>query len=265
MFKISNLILDILAPRHCVGCKKEKEIICHSCAEESFKYGGSCIFCNQRNGTGKICFSCKKIYNPRFERVLWVGEYKDALKNAIWELKYKQRRELAKPLGKLIFKKFKEFYPLHHIAASLRTAEQKQNAAIGVGVYPKFKKEDFLIIPIPIHFKKEHERRYNQAELLAREFGKLSRIPLLVNSLLKIKETKTQVETKTKEERINNLDGAFSVHDPSRAWVKFGDKTIILVDDVATTGATFVHASRAIKKNFPDAKIICLAVAHGHG
>lgn len=240
MFKISNLILDILAPRHCVGCKKEKEIICCSCAEESFKYSGSCIFCNQRNGTGKICFSCKKIYNPRFERVLWVGKYKNALKNAVWELKYKQRRELAKPLGKLIFKKFKEFYP-------------------------KFKKEDFLIIPIPIHFKKEHERRYNQAELLAQEFGKLSRIPLLANSLLKVKETKTQVETKTKEERIKNLDGAFSVHDPSSAWVKFGSKTVILVDDVTTTGATFVHASRAIQKIHLNTKTICLVVAHGYG
>lgn len=240
MFKISNLILDILAPRHCVGCKKEKEIICHSCAEESFKYSGSCIFCNQRNGTGKICFSCKKIYNPGFERVLWIGEYKDALKNAIWELKYKQRRELTKPLGKLIFKKFEEFYP-------------------------KFKKENFLIIPIPMHPKKQHKRKFNQAELLALEFSKFSGIPTLVDSLIKISGTKTQVENKTKEERINNLDGAFSVHDPSRAWVKFGDKTIILVDDVATTGATFVHASRAIQKILPNIKIICLAIAHGYG
>lgn len=237
---ISKFILNIISPRACAGCKKEKEIFCAKCADEAFKYGGACIFCNQRNGTGKICSLCKKTYEPVFKKTLWAGEYKNALKIAIWELKYKQRHELTKPLGKLIFKKFSEFYP-------------------------KFKKEDFLVIPIPMHPKKQQKRRYNQAELLAQEFGKLSGIAMKNDLLFKVCDTKTQVETKTKEERIKNLSEAFMVKGQGSS---INNKTIILIDDVATTGATFIHASRAIQKTSPlggEVKIICLAVAHGYG
>lgn len=235
-----KFILNIISPRTCAGCKREKEVFCEKCADETFKYGGSCIFCNQRNGTSRICFLCKKTYEPAFEKALWVGEYKNALKNAIWELKYKQRHELAKPLGELLFKKFSEFYP-------------------------KFKKEDFLAIPIPMHPKKQQKRKYNQAELLAQEFGKLSGIEVENNLLFKKQDTKTQVETKTKEERIKNLSEAFRVKGQGSS---INNKTIILIDDVATTGATFVHASQAIQKTSPlggEVKIICLAVAHGYG
>lgn len=234
--------MDAVAPRYCAGCRAEKEILCAECIDASFRFGASCIFCNVRNSTGRICGRCRKIYEPGFEKALWAGEYKNALKSAVCEFKYIKRKELASPLGKIIFKKFKEYYP-------------------------KYKPENFIIIPIPLHPKKEHSRGFNQAELIVKEFGKLSSIPLLVSSLIKIANTKTQVETKTKEERIKNLERAF-VFDPNRVWVKTNsvwmNKTIILVDDIVTTGATFVHASRALNKAGTQ-KIICLAVAHGYG
>ena len=229
-----KIILEILAPRTCAGCGKSEETFCSLCAKTAYKFGASCIFCNQRNGTGRICPKEGRLT----ERMFWAGEYKDALKNAIWELKYKKRKELAKPLAKLIFKKFIEFYP-------------------------KYKPENFTIIPIPMHEKKENERGYNQAKLLADEFGKISGIAVL-NLLQKNKETLAQIETKTKEERMKNLESAFEVNkkiDPSPAWV---NETIILIDDVATTGATFLHAASALKKEGFD-KIICLALAHGYG
>lgn len=232
--------MDAVAPRHCAGCRAEKEILCAECIDASFRFGASCVFCNFRNNTGRICLTCQNIDISKFryiERALWAGEYKNALKSAVWELKYGKRKELASPLGKIIFQKFKEYYP-------------------------KYKPENFLIIPIPLHPKKEHSRGFNQAELIAKEFGKLSSIPLLVNSLIKISDTKTQVETKTKEERIKNLENAFSLRENILNSSK--GKTIILIDDVATTGATFVHASRALNK-IGFSKIICLAVAHGYG
>lgn len=237
MLKIANFIMDAVAPRHCAGCRAEKEILCAECIDASFRFGASCVFCNFRNSTGRICGNCRKIYEPKFEKALWAGEYKNALKSAVWELKYGKRGELASPLGKIIFQKFKEYYP-------------------------KYKPENFLIIPIPLHPKKEHYRGFNQARLIAKEFGKLSSIPLLVNSLIKISDTKTQVEIKTKEERIKNLENAFSLRE--NVLSSSNGKTIILIDDVATTGATFVHASRALNK-IGFSKIICLAVAHGYG
>ena len=115
-----------------------------------------------------------------------------------------------------------------------------------------------------MHPKKENIRGFNQAKLLAQEFSKLSEIAVFADVLLKVNETKTQVETKTKEERMKNLGRAFAINtkiDPNLVWV---NKTIILMDDVATTGATFMHASHALKQTGAE-KIICLAIAHGYG
>jgi len=151
--KLKTFALDIFAPRKCSGCGKIDESFCADCARESFKYGAGCVFCNFRNNTGKICKQCQKQYSAPILRIFWAGEYKHPVKNAVKELKYKKRLELAQPLGELIYKKFTEYHP-------------------------KYQKENFAVIPIPMHTKKEHARGYNQAHLLAREFSKLSGIAL---------------------------------------------------------------------------------------
>lgn len=260
--KFKKLILDIFAPRKCAGCKKRNESFCAECSYKSFKYGAGCVFCNFRNNTGKICRNCQKKYNSQIFQILWASEYEQPIKNAVKELKYKGRLELINPLGKLIYKKFIEYYPKHE-------------------------KENFTITHVPMHPKKEFVRGYNQAQLLAQEFSKLSGIQLLNSNLqlLKTIDTKTQVETRKRDERIKNLEGAFTVKLPPLAPpYKGGDKkeapllnkegvgggyknkTIILIDDVATTGTTFMHASLALRKVEKRApKIICLAIAHGYG
>lgn len=237
--KYQNHFLDLLAPRNCTGCNERNEILCDKCLRISFKPGGSCVFCNFRNNTGKICRECRKIYEPGFEKIFWAGEYGKALKNAVIELKYKKRKELAEPLGQLIFKKFKEYY---------------QN----------YTEENFLIIPVPLYPKKEYERGFNQAELIAREFSKLSNISIAADLLLKIKDTRAQVETKNRESRIKNLESAFLANQKKLMTYGMERKTIILVDDVATTGATFLHISRTLSRA-GFSKIICLAIAHGYG
>lgn len=233
--KFKNFALDIFAPRKCAGCGKRNETFCAECLRQSFKYGAGCVFCNFRNNTGKICRQCQTKYEAPIFQILWASEYKNPVKNAVKELKYRQRTELAQPLGMLIYKKFLEYRP-------------------------KYNKEGFAVVAIPMHPAKESNRGFNQAELIAKEFGKLSGINVLTDFLQKTANTKTQVETKKKDERMKNLENAF-VCDPSQAWVS---KTIILVDDIATTGATFMHASRALKKAGFE-KIICLAIAHGYG
>ena len=254
--KLKTFTLDVFAPRKCAGCKKRNESFCAECSRQSFKYGAGCVFCNFRNNTGKICRQCQKQYSAPILQILWAGEYKHPVKNAVKELKYRSRLELAKPLAELIYKKFIEYNP-------------------------KYEKENFVAIPVPMHPKKEFIRGYNQAQLLAEEFSKLSGIEL-ATYLEKSTDTQTQVETKKREERIKNLDGAFVVNiknDLSSTWVK--NKTIILIDDVATTGATFMHASLALSSTLRDEpsssdsneskvkgrapKITCLAIAHGYG
>lgn len=231
--KLIHMFLDVFLPQRCLKCDASGEAFCAYCQKASYKTGGQCLICGFRNGTGKFCPPCRKLSTSDVDRVLWAGRYDGALKDAVWELKYKNRKALAKPLASMLFQKFCE-------------------------IFPDFKSEEFVAIPIPLHKNKLRQRGFNQAELLAREFSHLSNIQLLTNQLLKIKETPAQVEVASKEDRIKNLEEAFLVNIPIPAV------TIILIDDVATTGATLIHAAHALRKAGAK-KIIGLVVAHGSG
>lgn len=227
--------LNMILPRYCAGCAAESEIFCRNCVEASYKTGAQCLICGFRNHTGKLCYKCKS--GNSLGKILWSGRYDGALREAIWQFKYKKRKELARPLAEMLWKKFTEIC-----------------SPMG----------DFIVIPIPLHFKKEHERGFNQAELLAQEFSGLSHLPLLTNALLKVKETKTQVEMENKELRVKNLEDSFQVNPKiSESNLQLlTSNTLILIDDVATTGATLIHAAGALTR--AGAKnIIGLVVAHG--
>lgn len=93
-----------------------------------------------------------------------------------------------------------------------------------------------FIIPVPLHTRRLKERGYNQATCIARGVCRHTGILLLENILVRAVYTKQQVKTHSREERLNNLSGAFSVTQP--ALLK--NKHVLLVDDVLTTGATIV-------------------------
>lgn len=240
---ICGQVLDLFFPQKCASCAKPGEPLCAACQRVLFKPGGQCLICGFRNGTGKICSPCtwKSGFQVEAElpqnlkQVLWAGRYDGALKDAVWELKYKRRKTLAGPLAEMLFQKFSE-------------------------IFPDFRNEEFFVIPIPLHKNKLRQRGFNQAELLAREFSRLSKIQLLANLLLKVKETSAQVDVQNREARIKNLEGAFSATENALIFTKY--KTIILIDDISTTGATLLHASRALASAGAQ-KIIGLVVAHG--
>ncbi len=124
----------------------------------------------------------------------------------------------------------------------------------------------FVVVPIPLHFKRQHERGFNQAELLAKEFSKITGIEMRDDVLEKTKETPAQVEVQDKELRLKNLEGAFKLNlpplNPLLSKEGRGVVEIILIDDVATSGATLMHAARALK-NAGAGEITGLVVAHG--
>ena len=231
-----HTLLEFVLPRKCAGCEAPKEIFCGLCRQTSYAPGAQCLICGFRNKTGKICYA-HPLIEVGLQSVLWAGRYDGELKEAIWQLKYKKRKELARPLAEMMFKKFCEI--------------DQQNTS------------PFAIIPIPLHFKKQHERGFNQAELLAREFAILSNTKCLTNVLVKKRETKAQVEVENKELRIRNLENAFEVDAKKLSTTQlFNYSTILLIDDVSTTGATLVCAASALKKAGAK-KIVGLVVAHG--
>lgn len=102
---------------------------------------------------------------------------------------------------------------------------------------------DYLI-PVPLHRWRLFRRGYNQATLLARSLSKRIQIPLLTNTVIRKKATGSQ-GFKTRKQRYENVQGAFALKDPNGL---LKDKTITLIDDVWTTGATMAACIKVLKQ-----------------
>ena len=98
------------------------------------------------------------------------------------------------------------------------------------------------VIPIPLSYAKLREREFNQAQLLADTLAKHFGLPLLDDNLNRLRDTVSQTEL-DKQSRWRNIQGAFGLK--STAAMK--EKTILLIDDVLTTGATASEAALTLK------------------
>ena len=113
------------------------------------------------------------------------------------------------------------------------------------------------ILPVPLYKKKEKKRGFNQAEKIARYFGRFAGIPVLPEGLLRVKETIPQ-RSVAGTERFSNLEGAF--RGGADLEKKIRGKQVILLDDIFTTGATACHCG-IILKEAGASKIHFLAIA----
>lgn len=100
-----------------------------------------------------------------------------------------------------------------------------------------------IIVPVPLYPARERLRGYNQALLLARQLARTFNLPLAAAALIRTRDTASQTGL-TPRQRRENVRGAFKVPDSSR----IKGKRILLIDDVATTGATLSACARALKR-----------------
>jgi ComF family protein len=102
-------------------------------------------------------------------------------------------------------------------------------------------REDAVLVPVPLHWRKEFERGFNQAELLAKEASKILDIP--VSKALKRRRSTTPQQSLEKAERFKNLEFAFE-----GLPTKLRGRSVILVDDVCTSGATLAECAREVRR-----------------
>ncbi len=115
---------------------------------------------------------------------------------------------------------------------------------------------DYLI-PVPLHRTRLLRRRYNQAALIADALAKRSAVPHLPDILTRARATETQ-GTKTRDERRRNVKGAFKVPEKKKKWIK--GATLVLVDDVFTSGATVSACAQALlKAGAKEVRVLCVA------
>jgi ComF family protein len=123
----------------------------------------------------------------------------------------------------------------------------------------EFLAEDhLLIIPVPLHPFRLWRRKYNQAALLARALAKISGHPYLPRAMKRTKHRPPQASLARKA-RLQNMRGVFAVTEGYQQRIK--GQTVLLVDDVMTTGATLNHCAATLKKA-GAAKVFATTIAH---
>jgi len=104
-----------------------------------------------------------------------------------------------------------------------------------------------LLLPIPLSKKRFRERGFNQCELLISLFPQEAKnfFEIRTDILYKIKETKSQTSMRKRKDREENIIGAFAISKPEL----LKRRAVIIIDDVATTGATLSEARKTLLKN----------------
>jgi len=102
------------------------------------------------------------------------------------------------------------------------------------------------LVPVPLHWRRQWARRFNQAAALARAISRASGVPVLDDALKRVRATRQQVGL-NQAERGANVQGAFAVAPGSRAAVR--GRRLVLVDDVLTSGATADTCARALLRS----------------
>lgn len=176
--------------------------------------------------------------SPPGKGIIACFDYRDTLvRQAVWELKYRGNKKVAKLLGAALYDELLAF--LEEYAPLTNFSEP-------------------LLMPIPLSRARRAERGFNQCELLADILVELDNGRNFARShgLTKTKDTPSQTKSDTRKKRLENLKDCFAA---AASAVK--GRNIILIDDVSTTGATIEEARKALRRAGAR-KVIAFTVAH---
>jgi ComF family protein len=234
--RAAESVFSVLFPSDCRICELpllniSTLPVCPECLDQLHAVRGKvCSICGERvlstyaesDAAGlRLCPVCRRIARP-FSRAVAYGSYDNELRELIHLLKYNGVRPAAKVLGRLL-------------------------AEAVAAIAPEFGQAAVLVIPVPLYRGKRRQRRFNQAELIARAALKASpirqRLQLAAGILRRTRDTRSQIGL-TSHQRRENMRGAFAV--PRTAEV--AGREVLLVDDVYTTGTTVSECARVLRK-----------------
>lgn len=219
-------ILDLIFPRRCVSCGQLGKYFCRSCQRKiEFIDFQICPYCGKRAIDGLTHYKCRKMYGlDGFFASLY---FRGAVKKAIHLVKFDHVSDLVPSLISVAFPSL-----------------------------PKYLTGFDLLVPVPLHRKREKERGYNQSGLIAKNISKRFGIPV-VNLLVRKKYTEAQANLKL-DARRENVKNVFDFV----SYLDISGKSVILIDDVATSRLTLIECAKVLKRNGAG-KVWGLVIAHG--
>jgi ComF family protein len=207
--------LDLLLPPRCAACDNAVGVqgqLCAACfGRTNFITAPFCVRCGvpfaavEQGGTEGLCPGCR-IHPPLFRQARAALRYDEQGRRLILPLKHGDRLELARILAPMMARAG---------AALLAQAD--------------------VLVPVPLHRRRLFQRKYNQAAVLAYAVGRLVDRPVIPDALVRTRRTES-LDEKSPEERTREVAGSFIVR-PSRSE-RIAGRSVLLVDDVMTSGAT---------------------------
>jgi ComF family protein len=210
---LKRVALDLLFPPYCIGCGREGNYICDRCSRELvFISPPVCRFCGRPLLPDARCPGCIGEQTP-IDGIRAPFLFDGLVRHAVHELKYRNLRAIVPALAIYLFEYLLE------------------NPLPGN-----------VLVPVPIHHKRLRERGYNQSSLLAHELHRLSGLPVIDDCLVRTLYIAPQAKAASVTERLSNISGAFTCINTN-----LQGKSVILIDDVSTSGATMNACAAALK------------------
>lgn len=218
------MLLDFIFPRTCAWCWKKWDYLCQECKKELYAHPEVCPFCHQKSSDFKVCKSCSE--NQILKWIIIWFAYKWVAKKLILKAKFAHKKDVISFLAQ-------------RLALLVYTNQQLKS---------KFENNQLFISYIPSHWRRQYyEKWYNQSELLAKSLANELWIPMLKLASKK-SYTISQLHL-NREERKKNLKWVFHIEDLSKLpnW-----STVLLIDDVTTTGSTLSELAKTIHSERSD-------------
>jgi len=212
-------ITDLFFPKKCLECGRAGSYICASCIAKLETLSQVCIVCGRPAIDGMTHVSCKRKLS--LDGLIFVWPYGGVVRKAILALKYKYAKEIAEELASycvLFLQKRKVVLP------------------------PKS-----TLIPIPLYWYRENWRGFNQVEEIGKLVAKDMNWDFAPDIIVRKHLKKPQAQLR-KEERSKNIRGVFSLN-PKIQPLIINHQSLILFDDVFTTGSTLKEATKVLKRN----------------
>jgi len=248
----ARTMLDIVYPRACKICDRPlsnqespdrlPHWICTACVPALTKLEPPfCKTCGEAfDGAGEGELRCSNCADRKFAFEFAIAGYRaeDDVRELVHRFKYGRDLVLRAPLGCM----------LQHALSDPRLATQDLAR--------------WLLVPVPLHPRRQREREFNQSWELCRELAKRTGIPA-VEAMKRTRFTEKQAQL-TRAQRLENLRGAFAMR---RRYVwensPLRGAKVLLVDDVFTTGATTHECARILKREGKVEKVVVISVARG--
>jgi ComF family protein len=266
-------LLNKLFPPKCLFCNEVGELFCKACLRKCRLYKKQkCIVCEKESLFGVTHLQCQQMNRANAAasnldnkdselqltiptQLISMFDYEGVVRNCIRKAKYSSKQFMALKtltvVGVKLFARMQErrasatettVNTITTISAEVSTSKcdaqptQLQN--------PSFF-EGFTVIPIPMNKDKYKERGFNQAEIIAKSVSREFKLSYNDTYLVRVRSTKAQYEYDRKR-RFANVKGAFAVAKPATSDSSVSGKKILLVDDICTTGATFLEAAKTL-------------------